>query len=139
MFHIHTSLVSSHKSNNKILRKPPPHISSSAVILPRLTRRTLAKLRTNKSYFHKVDANSHPSPLFPLCNTHTQHTSSLQLQPHTHHLVTPEFMNRPRRSYCTASQIDSEAGWWTTSEKIRLTPLAMAKGMGRQQQQEPLS
>ena len=41
--------------------------------LPRLTRRTLAELRTNKSHFlksylHKVDAKAHPSPL---CNTHT--------------------------------------------------------------------
>ena len=41
-----------------------------AVILPRLTRCTLAKLMTNKS--HKVDAKSHPS-LYPVCNTHTHH------------------------------------------------------------------
>ena len=65
-----------------MLRTPPPHISSSEEILPRLT---LAKLRTNqspflKSYLHKVDAKS---PLCLLCNTHT-HTSSLQLHPHCH-------------------------------------------------------
>ena len=77
MCHIH--IVSRHQAtrgNNKILRTPPPHISSSKEILPRLTRRTLAKLRTNKSpflksYLHKVDTKSHPSPLFTLCNTHT--------------------------------------------------------------------
>ena len=52
------------RGNNKILRTPPPHISSSEEILPRLTRRTLAQLRTNKSPFlkshlHKVDAKTH--------------------------------------------------------------------------------
>ena len=57
-----------------------------------------------KSYLHKVDAKSHPSPLCPLCNTHTRHTSSLQLHPHTHHIVTPGFVDRPRRSDCTAGR-----------------------------------
>ena len=73
MRHIHTSIVSRHlatKGNNKILRTPPPHNSSSEEILPRLTRRTLSKLRTNKapflkSYLHKVDDKSYPSPLCP--------------------------------------------------------------------------
>ena len=71
MRHIHTSIVSRHlatRGNNKILRTPPPHTSSSEEILPRLTCRTLAQLRTNKSpflksYLHKVDAKTHPSPL----------------------------------------------------------------------------
>ena len=82
MRHTHTSIVSRHlatRSNNKILCTPPPHISSSEEILPRLT---LAQLRTNKSpflksYLHKVDAKSHPSPLCPLCNTHTHDTRHL--------------------------------------------------------------
>ena len=59
----------------------PPHISSSGEILPCITRRTLAQLRTNKSpflksYVHKVDAKTHPSPLCPLCkcNIHTHDT-----------------------------------------------------------------
>ena len=85
MRHIHTSIVSRHQAtrrNNKILRTPPPHISSSEEILPCLTRRTRAQLRTNKSPFHKsdlhkVDAKSHPSPLCPLCNTHTHDTHHL--------------------------------------------------------------
>ena len=85
MHHIHTSIVSRHlatRGNNKILLTPPPHISSSEEILPRLTRRTLAQLRTNKSsflksYLHKVDAKSHPLPLCPLCNTHTHDTHHL--------------------------------------------------------------
>ena len=85
MRHIHTSIVSRHlatRGNNKILRTPPPHTCSSAEILPRLTRRTLAQLRTNKSpflksYLHKVDAKTHPSPLCPLCNIHTHDTHHL--------------------------------------------------------------
>ena len=77
MPHIHTSIVSRHlatSGNSTILRTPPPHIISSEEIIPHLTRRTLAQLRTNKSPFlksflHRVDAKSHPSPLCPLCNT----------------------------------------------------------------------
>ena len=105
MCRIHTSIVSRHlatRGNNKILRTPPPHISSSEEILPRLTRRTLAKLKTNKSpflksYLHKVDDKLHPSPLRPLCNTHI---SSLQLHPHMHHNATPGFIYH--RNDCTA-------------------------------------
>ena len=85
MRHIHTSIVSRHlatRGNNNILRTPPPHTSSSEEILPRRTRRTLAQLRTNKSpflksYLHKVDAKTHPSPLCPLCNIHTHDTHHL--------------------------------------------------------------
>ena len=57
MHHIHTSILSMHlatKGNNNILRRPPPHISSSEEILPRLTHRTLAQLRTNKLPFLKL-------------------------------------------------------------------------------------
>ena len=147
MRHIHTSIVSKHlatRGNNKILRTPPSHSSSSEARLPGLTRRTLAQLRTNtfpflKSYLHKVDAKTHPSPLCPLCNIHThdtRHTSSLQLHPHTHHIVTPGIVDRARRSYCTAGQMDGEAGWWTTSGNIGLPPLTRVMGVGRQQQQQ---
>ena len=83
MRHIHTSIVSRHlatRGNNNILRTPPPHISSSEERLLRLTRRTLAQLRTNKSpflksYLHKV--KTYPSPLCPLCNIHTHDTLHL--------------------------------------------------------------
>ena len=85
MRHIHTSIVYRHlatRGNNKILRIPPSYIGSSEEILSRLTRRTLAKLRTNKSpfltsYLHKVDVKSHSSPLFPLCNTPAHDTHHL--------------------------------------------------------------
>ena len=42
------------------------------------------------------------------------------LHPHTHHIVTHGFVDRPSRSDCTDGQIYGEAGWWTTSEKIGL-------------------
>ena len=85
MRHIHASIVSRHLAtigNNKILYTPPPHISSSEEILPRLTRRTLAQLRTNKSpflrvYLHKVNAkhiHHHYAPSVIL--THTTHIIS---------------------------------------------------------------
>ena len=125
MRHIHTSIVSKHlatRGNNKILRTPPPHTSSSEERLPRITRRTLAQHRTNKSpflklYLHKVNAKTHPSPLCPLCNIHTHHTHQLF---NCTHIVTHGFVDRPRRSDCTAGQIDGEAGWWTTSGNIGL-------------------
>ena len=101
MRQIHTSIVSRHLStrrNNKIMCTPLPHIYSSEERLPRLTRRTLAQHRTNKSlflksYLHKVDAKSNLSPLCPLCNSHTQHISCLQWYPHTHHVATPVFVD----------------------------------------------
>ena len=84
MCHIHTSIVSMHLATrgNKILHTPPPYISSSEEILPRITHRPLAQLKTKKSpflksYLHKVDAKSHPSPLCPLCNNHTHDTHHL--------------------------------------------------------------
>ena len=75
--HIHRSIVSMHlatRGNNKILRTPPPHISGPERKLPLITRCTLAQLRTNKSYLHKVDANSHTSRLCSLYNTHPHNT-----------------------------------------------------------------
>ena len=51
-----------------------------------------------------------------------------------HHIVTPGFVDRPRRSDCTAGQMDGEAGWWTTCGNIGLPPLARVMGVGRQQQ-----
>ena len=52
------------------------------------------------------------------------------------HIVTPGFVDRPRRSDCTAGQMDGEAGWWTTSGNIGLPPLVRVMGMDRQQQQQ---
>ena len=50
--------------------------------------------------------------------------------------VAPGFVDRPRRSDCTAGQMDGEAGWWTASGNIGLPPLARVMGVGRQQEGE---
>ena len=80
MRHIRTSIVYRYlttRGNNKILHASPQHISCSEEIIPRITRCTLAsELRTNKSpflksYIHKVDSKTHPSPLYTLCNIRT--------------------------------------------------------------------
>ena len=50
------------------------------------------------------------------------------------YIVAPGSVDRPRRSDCTAGQMDGEVGWWTTSGNIGLPPLARVMGVGRQQQ-----
>ena len=73
IIYIHTSIVSGNlatRGHNKILRTPPPHIISFEEIIPRLTRPTLAQLKTNKSpflksYLHTFDAKPHTSPQCP--------------------------------------------------------------------------
>ena len=86
MRHIHTSIVSRHlatRCNNKILRTPPPHTSSPEEILPRLTRRTLAQLRTNKSPIPQIiltqsrRQNTSITTMPPLCSIHTHDTHHL--------------------------------------------------------------
>ena len=97
MRHIYTSIVSRYlatRGNNKILRTPPPQISSSEEIPLHLTRHTHAQLTTNKSpflisYLHKVDAKSHPSPLCPLCNSHTHDTHNFFNFTHIHIILSP--------------------------------------------------
>ena len=127
----YTYIVSSHLAtigNNKILREPPPRISSSAEILHRITRRTLAQLRTNnspflKSYLHKVDAQTHPTPLFPsVTSSHTTHiisSTAPTYAPHCHHIVTPGFVDRPHWSDEAAGQMEREAGCWTKTNKVQ--------------------
>ena len=71
MHHIHTSIVSRHlatRDNNEILRTPPSHISSSEQILCRLTRGTIAQLRTNKSPSSKYNyTNTTPKHIHHHC------------------------------------------------------------------------
>ena len=96
--HIHTSIVSKHLStrdNNKIMRTPPPHISSSEEILPRLFVAPLSNSEqinhpsSNHIYTKSTTNHIHHHYAPSVTLTHTRHTSSLQLHPHTHHIVTP--------------------------------------------------
>ena len=81
MRHIQIYIVSrplATRGNNKILCAPQPHISSSEIYFSASLVTPLAQLRTNKSpflksYLHKVDAKTHPSPLCPMCNIYTHH------------------------------------------------------------------
>ena len=130
MRHIHTSIVSRHlatRSNNKILRTPPPYISSFEERLPRLTRRTLAQLRTNKSpflksYLHKVNAKTHPSPLCPLCSipTHMTHiisSTAPTYAPHCHHWICGQ--TPPEWLHCWP---DGRRSWLVDHKREHRTP-----------------
>ena len=144
MRHIHTSIVSRHlatRGNNKILRTPPSHIISSDEILPRLTRLTIAQLRTNKSpflksYIHKVDAKSHPSPLCPLCKTHTHDTH--HLFNFTHIRITLSSLDLKTDT----TRVTALLARWTEKLLVdhkrenRTPPLAKVIGVGRQQHQQ---
>ena len=96
MRHIHTSIVSRHlatRGKNKILRTPPPHTSSSEERLPRLTRRTLAQLRTNNlhsskhTYTKSTPKHIHHHYAPSATSTHTTHiisSTAPTYAPHCH-------------------------------------------------------
>ena len=52
----------------------------------------------------------------------------LQLHPHTHHVITPEFVDRDHQSHGPTGQMDGEACWCASTGNIRLPPLARVKG-----------
>ena len=84
-----------------------------------------------------MDANSYPSPLCPLYNTHTHDTYYLFNCTHIRTTLSLlDFVDIPRPSDCSAGQMDGEAGWWTTSGNIGLPLLARIMREGRQQQQK---
>ena len=93
-----------------------------AEILPCFTRRTISKLRTSKllflkSYLHKLDAKSHPSPLFYLRNTHIHDTHYLFNCTHIRTTLAPlDYWTDP----AGVTELDGEARWWTTSGKTGL-------------------
>ena len=143
MRRIHTSIISRHLAtigNNTILRTPPPHTSSSEEILPRFTRRILSRLRTNKSpflksYLHKVEAKTHPSPLCPLCNTYTHNTHHLFNFTHIRTTLSPQDLWADPVGVTTLlTRWTEELAGGPQSETIGLPPRARVKGVGRQQQ-----
>ena len=128
--------------NNKIATTPK-HIANYFTnnILPCLTRRTLAQLRTNKSpflkvYLHKVDAKTHPSPLCPLCNTHTHDTHHLLNCTHIRNTLSPlDLWTDPagvngvngRRSWLVDHKRDSGEAVEQWSDSCNLTLIHNAK------------
>ena len=111
MRHIHTSIVSRHlatRGNNKILRTPPPHISSSEDTSPPHSSHpcptqnkqiSLPQILLTQSRRQVTSITTMPSVTLT-------YTSSLQLHPHTHHIVTPGFVDRPRWSDGAADQME---------------------------------
>ena len=83
--HTHHQLVQLHltsRKDNPIIAQKPPTINKSEETLPRKTRRTLAQVRIDKSpillsYLNKINPQSHPSSLCPLCRTHNHDTPHL--------------------------------------------------------------
>ena len=117
MRHIHTSIVSRHLAtigNYKILRTPQPYISNSEEILPTSLVAPIAQLRTNKSSKYTYTKLT-PKHIHHHTFTHTTHIISSTSPTYAAHYH-PGFMDR-------------EAGWWTTSRKIRLPP-PTSKGHG---------
>ena len=118
MCHIHTSIVSRHlatRGNNKILVE----------ILPRITHRTLAQLRTNKS--HKVALNHihHYAPFV----TPTHIISSIS--PRCHSWTCGQTPLEWRNCWP-----DGRRSWLVDLDREDRTPpppLARVKGVGRQQ------
>ena len=94
MRHIRTSIVFRHidtRGNNKILCTPPPHISSSEEILPRLTGRTLAQLNKQitlpQTYTKSTSKHIHHHYAPSVRLTHTTHiisSTAPTYAPHCH-------------------------------------------------------
>ena len=112
--HIHTSIVSGHlatRGNNKILRTPPPHISSSEEILPASLVSPLPNSEQTNHHFsnhtYMMSTTNHTYQHHAPFVTHTTHIIS--------YIVTPGFVDRPCRGDCTTGQMNGAAGWWITS------------------------
>jgi hypothetical protein len=94
---IHTRFVHDYLANlapNKVIQRQAPNIDNTEQTLPRRTRRILAQLRTGKSpilhtYKHKIDPQTHPSPLCPLCKLHDHTTEHLFTCPCINTQLTP--------------------------------------------------
>ena len=77
-----------HTVNNKKMRTLPPRISSSEDIFP-------ASLVAPLLHSEQINQNTSITTMPPLQPPLTRQTPSLQLQPHTHHVVTTVFVGRP--------------------------------------------
>jgi DNA-binding CsgD family transcriptional regulator len=101
---LHTQHVKNYINNltpNKITNTMTPKIHTTEQTLTRKQRRLLAQLRAGKSpllrqYLHKIDPNTHTSPLCPLCKTQPHNTQHLFTCTHIPtHLVPKDLWNRP--------------------------------------------
>ena len=93
------------------------------------------KLPFLKSYLHRVDAKSHPSSLFPLCNTHINNTHHLFNCTHIRTTLSPlDVWTDPAGVTVLLTRwMEKLAGEPQLRSSDSPSPLAMDKGMGRQQ------
>ena len=139
MRHIQTYIVSRHlatRGNTKILRTPPPHISSSEEILPASPGTPLPNSEqiNHPSSIHTYTKSTpnhiqhHYAPSITLTyTTHFISSTSPTYAPHYH----PGFADRPRRSASTVGQMDGE-NWLVDHKRVDQTPLPhpTSKGHG---------
>ena len=118
---IHTAIVQSHlqtRTNNAVLNDTPPKINAQEQTLPCYTRRILAQLRANKcsrlmEYFHKISPDTHPTPMYPLCNAHTHNTNHRFTYQHIHTTLTPiTLWEDPVGAADILSRLSAVLGWW---------------------------
>ena len=81
--------------NSKVLNTQYPPINPEEESLPRHKRTLLSQLRTNKSHFlltykNKINPNTYPSPICPLCKTEPHTTSHLFTCPAIPTTLTPQ-------------------------------------------------
>ena len=121
------------RGNNKILRTPPPHISSSEETSPPHSSHpcpTQNKQISLPQIIHTQSRHQITSITTMPFLQHTRHMPTLQLHPHMHHTVTPGFVDRPCWSEGVAGQMEKYAGWWTKNGMIGLPPQTRVKGVG---------
>ena len=138
MRHIHTSIVSSHKRQ---ITRYCAHLHHTLAALKRYLPASLPNPEqinhpSSKYIYTKVDANTHPSPLFPLCNTHTHDTHHLFNFTHICTILSPlDLWTDPTGlSVLLARWTEKLAGGPEAGRSDSPPPLARVMGVGRQQQ-----
>ena len=140
MRYIHTSIVSRHlatRGNNKILRTFPPHISSSEERLPRLTRRSLAQLRTknllSSNHTYTKSRQNTSITTMPVCNIHTHDIHHLFNCIHIRTTLSPlDLWTDPAGVTALLARWTEKLAGGPQAGTIGLPPLARVMGVGRQ-------
>ena len=127
-----------------MLRTPPPHICSSEEILPRLTRRTIAQLRTKWSTLpqilftqgrRQITSHHHYAPSVTL--THTTHiisSTATTYAPHCHPWIC--WQTPPEWLHCWPDGRRKLAGGPQAGTSDSPPPLARVMGVGWHQQEQ---
>ena len=143
MRHVHASILFGHlatRGNNKILCTLHHTLAAlkrdltASLIAPLPNSEQTNLPSSNCTYTKSTPKHIHHHYAPYVTSTHTTHIISSTAPTYAPH-CNPWIYGQTRRSDCTAGQMDGEVGWWTTSGKIGLPPLARVTEVGRQQQQ----